>query len=152
MSLSRGGSRKCGHRYDSGDRCRAWAMRGSDPPRCAGHRLDGGPRVGAPVGNENRLTHGWYQKPVGPVVTIEDAVQNLGEQLARSTEILGQTEDPELFLRIFNLHAQALSRQGRLLRDQRALSGKTANGLLDAIAAAIDEISTEFNIPLLQQD
>jgi hypothetical protein len=36
--------------------CRAWAVRGSDPPRCSPH----GGRAGAPPGNTNHLIHGYY--------------------------------------------------------------------------------------------
>jgi hypothetical protein len=63
--------------------CRAWAMRGSNPPRCSPHRnhldLEGlgppdpgapansalakQPRPGAPPGNQNRLIHGFYARP-----------------------------------------------------------------------------------------
>jgi hypothetical protein len=39
-------------------------------------------------------------------------------------------------------------RVSRLLRDRRALSGEAAEGLAGAIAAALDEISTELGIPL----
>lgn len=137
-------SRQCLHLHPDGRGCRAWAMRDREPPRCAAHRFDGGPAVGAPSGNQNRLEHGWYAQPGKPITTIEDAVENLGEQLARSTAILAETDEPEVFIKIFNLHAQALSRQGRLLRDQRALSGDSADGLLDAIGQAIDELATEF--------
>jgi hypothetical protein len=65
--------------------CRAWAVRGSDPPRCAPHRhaaslacpestgdvlrvepAEPGPRVGAPPGNQNRLVHGFYAEALHP--------------------------------------------------------------------------------------
>jgi hypothetical protein len=50
--------------------------------------------------------------------------------------------------RLLALHGQNASRIGRLLRDQRALSGAAADGLLEAIAKALDEISTELGIKL----
>ena len=39
--------------------CRAWALPGTDPPRCAPH---GGAsaKPGAPMGNHNAVTHGFY--------------------------------------------------------------------------------------------
>jgi hypothetical protein len=51
--------------------CRAWAIRGSDPPRCSAHRGAGahpepGPGVGAPPGNQNRLLHGFYATILRP--------------------------------------------------------------------------------------
>jgi hypothetical protein len=36
----------------------------------------------------------------------------------------------------------------RLLRDKRALSGEAADGIAGAISQAIDELSTEWGIPL----
>lgn len=145
---SKNASRQCLYLHPDGRGCRAWAMRDREPPRCAAHRFDGGPAVGAPDGNKNRLVHGWYARPEKPILTIEDAVENLGEQLARSTAILAETNDSEVFIKIFNLHAQALTRLGHLLRDQRALSGDSADSLLDVIGVALDEISTELGIEL----
>ena len=59
--------------------CRAWAIRGSDPPTCSPHRHatalpetgdsqadPGQPRVGAPPGNQNRLVHGFYATVLDP--------------------------------------------------------------------------------------
>lgn len=39
-------------------------------------------------------------------------------------------------------------RVARLLRDQRALSGEAAEGLTEAIAQALDELSTEVGVAL----
>jgi hypothetical protein len=36
----------------------------------------------------------------------------------------------------------------RLLRDKRALSGKAADGISGAIAQALDEMGTEYGLPL----
>ena len=71
--------------------CRAWAIRGSDPPTCSPHRHTtaysepapecqagpvegpaegqaepGQPGVGAPPGNQNRLVHGFYATVLQP--------------------------------------------------------------------------------------
>ena len=48
---SHGNSRRCMAIKPDGDPCRAWAIRGSDPPRCAAHSG----KVGAPSGNQNAL-------------------------------------------------------------------------------------------------
>jgi hypothetical protein len=139
---SKDGSRRCSATTKAGQPYRAWAMEGSSV--CAAHAG----KTGAPKGNRNRLTHGWYAAPSKPVVTIEDAIENLGERLAHSTEFLDQVDDPALWFKAFNLHAQGLSRLGRLLRDKRALSGKSAETLLDVIGQVIDEISTELGVEL----
>ncbi len=50
--------------------------------------------------------------------------------------------------RLLALHGQNASRIGRLLRDKRALSGASADGILGAIGQALDELSTELGVPL----
>ncbi len=42
----------------NGTPCKAWAIRGSVPPRCAPHSGV----TGAPKGNSNALSHGFYSK------------------------------------------------------------------------------------------
>jgi hypothetical protein len=56
-----------------GSPCKAWAVRGSDPARCAAH--GGGRRpVGAPAGNANALRHGYYAAAQLPEDCTIDAV------------------------------------------------------------------------------
>jgi hypothetical protein len=43
--------------------CRAWVIRGSDPPRCSAHTPG---KTGAPSGNRNSLTHGFYASTLHP--------------------------------------------------------------------------------------
>jgi len=52
-------STRCAAICADGSPCRAWAVRGTQPPRCAPH---GGGRapVGAPSGNQNARSHGYY--------------------------------------------------------------------------------------------
>lgn len=63
---------KCTALTRSGDPCRAWAVPGTNPPRCASHGgVDAKP--GAPVGNQNALKHGFYaeewgNEPMSPVL------------------------------------------------------------------------------------
>ena len=51
--------------------CRAWAVRGSDPPRCAPHGGGSAP-VGAPPGNQNALKHGFYARTHSPALAGQD--------------------------------------------------------------------------------
>jgi hypothetical protein len=46
--------------------------------------------------------------------------------------------------RLFQIHGLNASRIGRLLRDQRALSGEATDGIAGAIAQALDELATEL--------
>ncbi|MEA3376671.1 MAG: hypothetical protein U9R72_10815 [Chloroflexota bacterium] len=55
-------ARRCSAARADGRPCRAWAVRGTDPPLCAAH---GGTdaRIGAPPGNTNAVKHGHYRRP-----------------------------------------------------------------------------------------
>jgi hypothetical protein len=83
---------------------------------------------------------------------IEAVVADLAERQAQLTEYLAalmdRGADVEEVARLFALHGQNASRLGRLLRDQRALSGESADDLLDAIGKALDEISEELGVEL----
>ena len=134
--------------------CRAWAVRGSDPPRCSAH---GGGRapVGAPSGNHNARTHGFYVDEVAPLPeqddipdSIAEVIHDLAVKQARLSKIINgkpNSSDIHVLARLLQLHAQTASRLGRLLRDQRALSGEAADGISAAIAQALDELSTELD-------
>lgn len=52
-------SRRCTAVRADGEPCRAWAVRGSDPPRCGVHGGTNAP-IGAPARNTNALQHGAY--------------------------------------------------------------------------------------------
>ena len=146
---SRGDSIRCSAACADGSACRAWAMRGSDPPLCAAHSG----RVGAPPGNKNAVRHGFYVRVERDLTRIEDVVADLADrQQELVSYIMGQLEsesgDVQGMARLFALHGQNASRLGRLLRDKRALSGESADGILDAIGKALDEINTELGTEL----
>ena len=94
--------------------------------------------------------------PAARLETIDDVVADALAKQSRFSELLAQIDDEEGPLsgdleglgRLFALHGQNASRLGRLLRDQRALSGQAADGLLEAIGKALDEISTELGVTL----
>lgn len=153
---------RCTQTTRSGKPCRAWAVRGSDPPACAAHagRTKG---AGAPPHNINRRQHGFYS-PVLVPDELADLVQfaddlSLADEIALARVILRRVvgkltvTDPAV-LDIEDLSKlAALSLAGtrtvaRLLRDQRALSGDAADGFAGAIAQALDELSTEIGIQL----
>jgi hypothetical protein len=106
-------------------------------------------RRGAQPGNRNAQTHGGYVAPEAPAITIEDAIAQLVECQQRITRALDEDAlDPQTTLHAFGIMSSNTSRLGRLLRDQRALSGAAADGISGAIAQALDELSTELGIPL----
>ncbi len=150
-------STRCSATTKAGRPCRAWAVRGTDPPRCAAHGGGKAP-VGAPLGNQNALTHGFYSSrppelpPGAPDLTrIERIIADLAaKQVALSTYIDRHKHDvptPDL-VEMLRLHGQNASRLGRLLRDKRALSGDAADGISAAIAQALDELGTELGADL----
>jgi len=106
---------------------------------------------GAPKGNQNRRTHGAYTKPTTPLTSIEDVIN---DALRRQSELTNYIDahacemTTDDLVKLFTLHGQNASRLGRLLRDARALSGKSADSLLDAIGTALDEINTQLGTQL----
>ena len=144
--------RRCTAATASGRPCRAWAVWGTEPPRCVAH--DGSGRlIGAPKNNKNAEKHGYYSRPVTPLTDIHDIIADLARkqlQLSRliEAELTKPGADLDSLGRLFGLHGQNASRLGRLLRDRRALSGHAANGIAGAIAQALDELSTELGTEL----
>jgi len=100
--------------------------------------LGAGPRpTSAPAGSD-------------PAAAIADILRDLADQQTRLTEMIDATDpdDVRTLVKLFSLHAQNASRMGRLLRDQRALSGQAADGITGAIAQALDELSSEWGVTL----
>jgi hypothetical protein len=85
--------------------------------------------------------------------SIDDLLEDMLEKQSQlSTYIEEQvttgSSEVEEMAKLFALLGQNASRIGRLLRDQRALSGESADSLLNALGVALDEISTELGINL----
>jgi len=89
-------SRRCTARTQDGSPCRAWAVRGTEPPRCSAHA---GRNVGAgaPAGNQNAKTHGAYSDLIEPhelarlvadadEITLQDEIALTRLALRRLTE------------------------------------------------------------------
>ena len=111
------------------------------------------PRRGAQPGNKNAATHGFYSAPSKTIESIDDVIADLREKQAALSGILDKLliegdADRDTVIKLFALHAQNANRLGRLLRDQRALSGKSADGISAAIAQAISELSTEWGVEI----
>jgi hypothetical protein len=155
-------SRRCKATRADGQPCRAWAVRGSDPPRCSSH---GGGRapVGAPPGNQNARTHGFYaqapatdddggdRSPDAPQVCRIDAViADLYAKQQRLSRYIDQNAadlTPEQLARFLQIYAQSCSRLGRLLRDREALGG-FSEWMDKAFNQALDELSEEWGVDL----
>ena len=150
-----------------GNPCRSWAIPGTDPPRCASHGGVPG-RPGAPLGNQNAVTHGLYAKNwklAGAsdipelreldALTNDAVISGEGQQaivlvtkslmqkyLRLSHYIDQQAEELPLVTlsHLLSLHAQMASRLGRLFRDQRILAPEQ-DGISLAIQQAMVELS-----------
>lgn len=143
---------RCTATTRKGNPCRAWSVPNTQPPRCAAH---GGAQKppGAPVGNRNATTHGLYASNTTPhALTISDIISDLAAKQETLSDYiqaqLATNADLDALTNLFALHAQTASRLGRLLRDQRALSGQAADGLAGAIGQALDELSSELGVEL----
>lgn len=137
---------RCTSLTAAGDPCKAWAARGTDPPTCAIHAgLTVG--AGAPIGNQNRRTHGFYSTNPA-AVNVDQIIAGLVNKLHRLDQLIDQNQTVQDLTSLISLYAQATSRLSRLLRDRRALSGEAASGVIDAIAAALDELGTIWGLDL----
>jgi hypothetical protein len=145
--------RRCSATCADGSPCRAWAVRGTDPPLCAAH---GGSEIrsGAPPGNQNARKHGYYAAGELPdECSIDAIIDNLYQRQLHLDEYIDQvlaggSVSIEELAHLLRIHGQNASRLGRLLRDRRALSGDAADGISGAIAQALDELSNELGVEL----
>jgi hypothetical protein len=139
--------RRCSATTKAGAQCKAFAIRDSDPPLCAIHA--GRAIGGAPPGNRNAVTHGFYA-----ATNISDVILDLASKQAQLSALidacftqLDPRTIPDL-ARLLALHGQNASRIGRLLRDRQALSSETTDELTDAIHAALDELGEQWQVDL----
>jgi hypothetical protein len=128
----------------AGNPCKAWAVRGTDPPLCSAHAgrnracpEQGRRGAGAPPGNQNRCTHGYYAPilaqefadfiDAGQELSLEEEIVCARILLRRLVTYLGPDPDNSPSLnqqhRATDLALQATRTIARLLRDQRAGAG-----------------------------
>ena len=150
--------RRCTQLTKAGKYCRAWALRDSDPPTCAMHsgRVTG---QGAPEGNRNAVTHGFYAAGSPCRVDLDDLehppINGVIQDLVARQEQLSAIIDTHIddlsiqdLARLFAIHGQNASRLGRLLRDRQALSGDGDDRFEQFMDAVLDGLSEELGIEL----
>jgi hypothetical protein len=121
----------------TGRACRAWAVRGSNPPRCRAHRQHTHPYDLKEVAN---LMAQISEKPLDTeIVNVRAAVR---QTMTRLHEELPTDE----FARLVRLIFSGSTTIANLLRTQRALGGAAADGLAGAISQVLEEIATEWGI------
>lgn len=176
--------------------CQAWAIRGSDPPICSPHRSKVNPEsvvgaspeslaraspepsegassesvrgVGAPTGNQNRLTHGFYA-----TVLCRDELDDLAAYAGDTTvdaeigivrvalrRILGmlltgvtpgpnpRPLDVHDYARFIGLAFQGAGAVSRLLRTRQALGGEQNDEFRKFMDEVLDQASAELGIDL----
>jgi len=114
---------KCSKIKDDGTKCKAWAVRTSNPPLCSAHGGGKAP-VGAPRNNTNAKTHGAYsgELPSDLDARISDLDTRV-QQLARYIDTNLTDLTPEQYITLFNLQGSLTSRLGRLMRDRQTVTG-----------------------------
>jgi hypothetical protein len=154
--MSQSQNQRCTQRTQSGRPCNACqvhlqmgAVRGSDPPACAVH---------------TRRSHGFYADALEPReladlvayggdLSLDDEIACARVALRRVLAALGAPGDEKGlsasdFARLAGLAFQGTRTVSRLLRDQRTLSGDAADGINEAIGAALDELSVMWGVEL----
>lgn len=137
-------------------------MHNSDPPTCSIHAGLTHP-PGAPKGNTNRQTHGFYsstlqQSELADLITyagdmtLDDEIAIARVALRRVLNAISSAEKDNLssdaYSRLAALAFQGTRTVARLLRDRRALSGESSEGIAGAIAQALDELGSEWGLDL----
>jgi hypothetical protein len=138
---------KCGATTKKETACKAWAIQGSQPPRCSAHS---GRRWGAPKQNQNAKTHGAYVTEP-PTISLTEIIADLDrrrQQLAAYIDAHLAELDADAYTRLAALEGQLASRIGRLMRDKKQVQGDEMDELDKMIDEALDQLSQEWGIKL----
>jgi len=142
------GSRRCTALRKDGEPCRAWAVRGSDPPRCGAHG-GGSASAGAPAGNQNARKHGVYDDAGDLPADLDARIRDLDRRVEELSAYIDGREDlvSEEYIRLLGLFGLLTSRLGRLMRDRVQLGGGEG-GLGEAIEDALAVASEVLGVDL----
>jgi hypothetical protein len=150
---------RCTATTRAGRPCRAWAVAGTDPPRCAPH--GGGARpVGAPPNNRNAEKHGMYsvstpeRSGVGSgshAVSVGNLSADLADRLGRFGDSI-EERAAELTLdqlaRLLDTYSQAIGRLARIRRLEQQLHGAGGDELARAVDWTLDTLSEQWDLQL----
>lgn len=156
---------KCGALTKADRPCRAWAVRDSNPARCAAHAnsqqgtgslcagdaaavtIDGPSGTTGAIADSGQGTRSFYAEDAA-AITIDQAIADLVDKLTRLDQLIDQTAETSVLIRLLTVHTQAISRLDRLLSSRQALSEEAGGDLPRAIHAALDELGAEWGIDL----
>lgn len=138
----------CQYIKANGQRCRGWAITGSQPPRCASHRQDGGPLPPLIKGSQLahlKATHGYYsQLPFQGFTFEHQAAQILLKHYQLSTQLASATDSDQLST-LFYLHGRNLASLLQLLKRYHRLTGQHPDTLLQkANGQPLAQLRTEY--------
>jgi hypothetical protein len=130
--------RPCAYQHpQTGRACRAWAVRGSNPPRCRAHRRTDRPydlnEVASLINQAN-------ERP------LDAEIANVRAAVRQAMTHLHDELPTDEFTHIVRLIFTGSTTIANLLRAQRALGGAAADGLAGAISQVLEEIATEWGI------
>jgi hypothetical protein len=143
--------RRCTHLNDAGKRCAQYKMKAYDT--CCAHTPEvrakfAGTTRGMRNGNQNGYKSGWYQKPLKPMTTLKDLLDDLLiHHTQLSLAITGKREELPLadLARVVSLQVANALRISRLMKDQDSIQANERNKMLDD---ALDQLGEELGIKL----
>jgi hypothetical protein len=144
--------------------CNAWAIRGSDPPRCSPHSR----RVGPPEGNQNPLVPAFYATAVHPEELADLATHASGASLEDEMAITriairrifgmlvtGQTPGPNPrplealdYARFVGLAFRGAGTISRLLRANHAVGGDQPTEFEQMMDVALNQLGAQWGLEL----
>lgn len=125
---------RCTATTAAGRACRAWAVRGSDPPRCRAH--------GGGTKDEGRGTDDWVSDELSAdelAAQIEDLdarIERLGAYIDAHRAELAVGD----LVRLLDLHSRMLGRVTQMRQAQNALHGEQS-ALMEAVREVIKVIT-----------
>ena len=142
------GKRRCTATTAKQRPCKAWAVSGTDPSRCAAHGGAGAP-PGAPSGNNNATTHSAYASNQAPadlpaaITALETRIHSLALYIDGRQKL--SIDD---LVTLVSLQGELTSRLGRLLKIWSDLNEDDAGDLTTAINQALDLIGDAWSLDL----
>lgn len=123
---------RCTATTAAGRPCRAWAVRGTDPPRCTAHR----DREAA-------------QEAAGPPAALVAQIDDLDVRIARLGQYIDahrEEWDVGELCRLLDLHSTMMGRATRMRQALRHLGSEEGGALLCALHDALDDIAAREGI------
>lgn len=82
------------------------------------------------------------------IVDLDGKIRQLSRYIDRQVSAGEEELAAHDYTAYLSLYGQLLSRLGRLMRDNRAITGEAADGIAGAIGRALDELGSEWGIEL----